>query len=159
MSNRRWGEGPGERVSQATDLLTRTLSSLQTDSDAKCDKPNRETESVQLHPCAVPCSFSRVRLSETPRTVARQGPLSMGFSRRESRSGLPFPSPGHLPHPGLLHCRQILYHLSHQGSRKDSEVTEHASGHRNQKRAGEGACHKRGVKWNLVITSFVANQG
>ena len=86
-------------------------------------------------------------------TVARQGPLSMGFPRQESWSGLPFPSPGHLPHPGLLHCRQILYHLSHQGSRKDSEVTEHASGHQNQKRAGQGA------KWNLVITLFVPNQG
>ena len=30
----------------------------------------------------------------------------------------PFPSPGDLPNPGLLHCRQILYHLSHQGRPK-----------------------------------------
>ena len=33
--------------------------------------------------------------------VARQAPLSVGFSRREYRSGLPSPSPGDLPHPGI----------------------------------------------------------
>ena len=37
----------------------------------------------------------------------------MGFSRQEYWGGLPFPSPGDLPYTGLLHCRQILYHLSH----------------------------------------------
>ena len=42
-----------------------------------------------------------------------QAPLSMGFSRQECWSELPFPSPG--LNPGLLHCRQILYHLSHKG--------------------------------------------
>ena len=36
----------------------------------------------------------------TPWTVAYQAPLSMGFSRQEYWSGLPFPSPGHLPDPG-----------------------------------------------------------
>src|SRR5574337_392253 len=95
-----------------------------------------------------------------PWTVACQVPLSMGFSRQEYWSGLPFPSPGDLPNPGikprspelqadslpaepqgkpkntgvgslsllqrifliqelnqgLLHCRQILYQLSYQGS-------------------------------------------
>ena len=49
-----------------------------------------------------------------------QVPLSMRFSRQEYCSGLPCPSPGDLPNPGLnpvfLHCRQILHHLSHQGS-------------------------------------------
>ena len=42
------------------------------------------------------------------------------FSRQEYWNGLPFPSPGVFPtqdwNPGLLLCRQILYHLSHQGS-------------------------------------------
>ena len=42
-------------------------------------------------------SLSRVRLFATPRTVARQASLSMGFSRQECWSGLPFPSPGDLP--------------------------------------------------------------
>ena len=37
----------------------------------------------------------------TPRTVARQTPLPMGFPRREHWSGLPFPSPGDLPDPGI----------------------------------------------------------
>ena len=36
-----------------------------------------------------------------PWSVARQAPLSMGFSRQEYWSGLPFPSPGDLPNPGI----------------------------------------------------------
>ena len=42
-----------------------------------------------------------VRLFATLWTVARQAPLSMGFSRQEYWSGLPFPSPGDLPNPGI----------------------------------------------------------
>ena len=45
--------------------------------------------------------FSRVRLLATPWTVARQTPLSMGFSRQEYWSGLPCPPPGDLPDPGI----------------------------------------------------------
>ena len=47
-------------------------------------------------------SLSRVRLFATPRTVTYQAPLSMGFSRLEYWSGLPFPSPGDLPDPGII---------------------------------------------------------
>ena len=36
----------------------------------------------------------------SPWTVVHQAPLSMGFSRQEYGSGLPFPSPGELPDPG-----------------------------------------------------------
>ena len=46
-------------------------------------------------------SLSRVRLFATPWTAAYQGPLSTGFSRQEYWSGLPFPSPGDLPNPGI----------------------------------------------------------
>ena len=50
----------------------------------------------------------------TPLTVACQAPLSMGFPRQHYWSGLPFPSPGDCPNPGIepefLHCRHILYH-------------------------------------------------
>ena len=46
-------------------------------------------------------SLSRVRLFTTPWTVAYQAPPSMGFSRQECWSGLPFPSPGDLPNPGI----------------------------------------------------------
>ena len=45
--------------------------------------------------------LSRVRLSGTPLTVPYQAPPSMGFSRQEYWSGLPFPSPGDLPDPGI----------------------------------------------------------
>ena len=44
-------------------------------------------------------SLSRVRLFVW--TVACQAPLSMGFSRQQYWSGLPFPSPGDLPNPGI----------------------------------------------------------
>ena len=46
-------------------------------------------------------SLSRVRLFVTPWTAAHQAPQSMGFSRQEYWSGLPFPSPGDLPDPGI----------------------------------------------------------
>ena len=45
--------------------------------------------------------LSRVWLFATPWTVAYQAPPSMGFSRQECWSGLPFPSPGNLPNPGI----------------------------------------------------------
>ena len=46
-------------------------------------------------------SLSRIRLFVTPWTVAYHAPPSMGFSRQEYWSGLPFPSPGDLPDPGI----------------------------------------------------------
>ena len=45
--------------------------------------------------------LSHVQLFGTPWTVALQAPPSMGFSRQEYWSGLPFPSPGDLPDPGI----------------------------------------------------------
>ena len=62
-------------------------------------------------------SLSHARLFATLWTVAYQAPLSMGFSRQGYWSGLPLPSPGIFPtqgsNPGVLHCRQTLYRLSH----------------------------------------------
>ena len=46
-------------------------------------------------------SHSVVSNSALPWTVALQAPLSMEFSRQEYWSGLPFPSPGDLPNPGI----------------------------------------------------------
>ena len=46
-------------------------------------------------------SLSRVQLFVTPWTVAYLASPSMGFSRQEYWSGLPFPSPGDLPDPGI----------------------------------------------------------
>ena len=65
-------------------------------------------------------SLSRVQLFVTPWTVAHQASLSMGFSRQEYWSGLPFPSPEDLPHLGIqpqsptLQADSLL--LSHQGN-------------------------------------------
>ena len=57
--------------------------------------------------------------SATSWTVVHQTSRSMEFFMQEHWSRLPFPSPGNLVtqglNPGLPHCRQILYHLSHQG--------------------------------------------
>ena len=63
--------------------------------------------------------LSRIQLFVTPWTVAYQAPPSMGFSRQEYWSTCHFllqifPTQG--LNPGLPHCRQTLYHLSHQGS-------------------------------------------
>ena len=73
---------------------------------------------IQLRCCfLVPCP---VWLCETPWTEARQAPLSMGSSRQEYWSRLPFPSPGDLPDPGIeprspaLQAKSLP--LSHQGS-------------------------------------------
>ena len=46
-------------------------------------------------------SLIHVWLCATPWTVTHQAPLSMGFPRQEYWSGLPFPSPGDLPDPGI----------------------------------------------------------
>ena len=64
--------------------------------------------------------LSFVRLFAAPWTVAHQAPPPMEFSRQEYWSGLPFPSPGDLPDPGIEPWSPSLqadtYHLSHQGS-------------------------------------------
>ena len=52
-------------------------------------------------PQCLPFSSAVIRYSATPWTVAHQAPPSMGFSRQEYWSGLPFPSPGDLPDPGI----------------------------------------------------------
>ena len=51
--------------------------------------------------CVCLCALNQVLLFAAPWTVARQAPLSMEFSRQEYWSGLPFPPPGDLPHPGI----------------------------------------------------------
>ena len=65
-------------------------------------------------------SCSVVSDSATPWTAAYQDSLSMGFSRQEYWSGLPFPSPGDLPDPGIEPVSPTLavdsLPLSHQGS-------------------------------------------
>ena len=59
----------------------------------------------------------------TPWTVACQASLSLAFSRQEYCSGLPFPSPGDLPHPGIETgpptLQQILYQLAIREAKKE----------------------------------------
>ena len=52
--------------------------------------------------------FSRVQFFVTLWTVNHQTPLSMGFSRQEYWSGLPFSSPGDLPNPGIKPGSPVL---------------------------------------------------
>ena len=52
-------------------------------------------------PIHVLSALSCVQPFVTPWTVACEAPLSMGFSGQKYRSGLPFPSPGDLPNPGI----------------------------------------------------------
>ena len=55
-----------------------------------------------MNMCVKTClELSRVRLFATPWAVAYKAPLSMEFLRQEYWSGLPFPSPGDLPNPGI----------------------------------------------------------
>ena len=95
-------------------------------------------------------AHSVVSDSVTHWTIACQAPLSMGFSRQEYWSGLPFPSPGDLPDPGfkpasslsVLHCRQFLYPLFIMQDLKD--------------RAGKAM---RSVKKNVPVPAmFVCNK-
>ena len=85
--------------------------------------PVSDTRYSSISISCVCVSLSRVQLFATLWTVACQAPLSMGFFRQDFWSGLPFPPPEDLPDLGLnprllclLHCRQILYPLSHEGS-------------------------------------------
>ena len=59
------------------------------------------TRQMLQNSCCVLSRFSCVQFFTTPWTVACQAPLSIGFSRQEYWSGLPFPSPGDLSHPGI----------------------------------------------------------
>ena len=65
--------------------------------------PHMQQSAKPFYECACMLSlFSHVQLCVTSWTVAHQPPLSMGFSGQENwQSGLPFPSPGDLPGPGI----------------------------------------------------------
>ena len=79
-------------LSQKIENTLNTL--LESQMQKKCMCGSRRNVCVLSH-------FSRVWLFVTPWTVAHQAPLSMRFSRQEYWSGLPFPSPGDLPDPGI----------------------------------------------------------
>ena len=57
------------------------------------------------------CACSVVSDSVTSWTIVPQAPLSMGFSRQEYQSGLPSPSPGDLPDPGIEPVFSVSFSL------------------------------------------------
>ena len=69
----------------------------------KFNKAVKADQGLKVSTDAHTYPLSHVQLFETPWTLACQAPLSMGFSRQEHWSGLPFPSPGDLPNPVLYH--------------------------------------------------------
>ena len=77
------------------------------DPGIKPRSPTLQADSLPSEPTGKLCwkvkvkSLSRVRLFVTPWYVACQAPPSMGFSRQEYWSGLPSPSSGYLPDPGI----------------------------------------------------------
>ena len=88
--------------------------------------PEFKLFSLSTRACLQSC-FSCVWLFVTLWTLAHKPPQSVEFSRQEYCSGLPlflqeiFLTQGW--NPGLLCCRQILYHLSHQGSPSSPKAT------------------------------------
>ena len=99
----------------------------------------------------VPCvSYCHVRLFATPWTIATQASLSIGFSRQEYWSGLPFPSPGDLPDPGIksgspvlqadalptelwVYGNTVLYQETRKASNRKPNFTPKTTGKRGKK--------------------------
>ena len=81
---------------------TATLGECDSLVPSRCLEKKLASPGRKFHlPLCVLSHFSRVQLFVIPWTVARQAPLSMGFSRQEYWSGLPFSPPGNLPDPGI----------------------------------------------------------
>ena len=80
------------------------LENLYTISHKHCSKCDKRIEFLVLHSYMYACTLSYSVVSDSLQphwTVALQVPLSMEFSRQEYWIGLPFPTPGDLPDPGI----------------------------------------------------------
>ena len=86
---------PGNHRKRTQHLLStfRTFNLSLTQAHCRVNKREKERKKVKL--------LNHVQLFVTPWTVAYHVPLSMGISREEYWSVLPFPSPGDLPNPGI----------------------------------------------------------
>ena len=106
---RRWGARPGRDMtvtcSHRTNRLQRRswecLWRLRVSLEGTQGSLAGRWEEVPLEAAMVVELLCCVRLFAAPWTVARQAPLSRGFSRQERWSGVPVPSPGHLLDPGV----------------------------------------------------------
>ena len=83
------------------------------DPDNQAGSKKKKKKMLQERKATLPTKAKSVKhsvvshLFATPWTVARQAPLSVGFSRQGYWSGLPFPSPGDLPNPGM-ECASLM---------------------------------------------------
>ena len=111
-----WKEKPGRLQSIGSQSQTRLSDfTLSIPSRAVAHIPHYTTTSTLPSMTVCVQFLSHVRLFVTPWTAAHQAPLSMGFSRQEYWSGLPFAPPGDLPISGIklmspVFERRILYH-------------------------------------------------
>ena len=105
-------------------------------------------------------SLSLVRLFVTPWTVAHQAPLSMGFSRHEYWSGLPFPSPGGLLNPGIKPRSPALQAdaLTSEPPGKPRDSISDSSERLLQIGSGGKSIYKILVKGEFTAISQVTNQ-
>ena len=105
--------------------------------------------------CVRACSVTQLCPTRaTPWTVARQAPLSTGFSRQEHWSGLPCPPPGDLPEPGMepaslyISCieRQVLhYEYRLGGPRANRWFLESSTGFPGGSHGKASACNARNL--------------
>ena len=112
MQNTHSIEGPRQDSSTAGEFL-------EAEDEIQVTSSQLQMNTLLIFRSLVVGSHSVVPISlRHPQTIARQGPLSVGFSRQQYWSGLPFPSPEDLPtqglNPSFLHYKQILYHLSYR---------------------------------------------
>ena len=109
---------PGLPTSPSPSYLTSLSFSAFLLSASKCQSApilNSENTALNIFPGVGVQSVSCVRLFAIPWTVAHQAAMFMGFPKQEYWSGLPFPSPGALPDPGIK-LKFPSLPLSHQRS-------------------------------------------
>ena len=81
------------------------------------------------HTCCMLSHFSRVRLFVTPRTVACQALLSMGFSRQQYWSGLPCPPQAHTQTQAKTHRGEHTHTHTHSGILRQPHMSTHTHTH------------------------------
>ena len=95
MLRTQWHGRPGPFLQRVTHLLKKIAGQW------AAEKAGEARETGQLILSAGQSKVTQSRLTLTPRTVALEEPLSMGFFRQEYWNGLPFTLPGDLPDPGI----------------------------------------------------------
>ena len=98
-----------------------------------------------LLPLLLLSHFSRVRLCVTPQTAAHQAPPSLGFSRQEHWSGLPFPSPMHESEEGKWSCSVV------SDSERPMDCSPPGSSH--------GIFQARVLEWGVITLLVTWNWG